>query len=163
MVAQWVRGHGVPGRILPYFTRSEVDTRVVLGPAHPIDPIVAPIAVEDVAYCFVAALGRDDAIGEIYNLAGPERMRFPQMLLRFRDAIPHAMENIQPRGVPAKAAAMGARLAKTLKLDSLLPFDEGMALMGAQDSVAETDKAEAHLGLEPSPFEERLARYAHAL
>lgn len=163
MVAMWSRGHGLPAKVLPYFTRSELDTRVVLGPVMAVDPIVAPISVDDVAASFVAALDRPESVGEIYNLAGPDAMPFPRMLTRIRDAVPRSMPDINPRGVPAKHAAMAARAARILKLDTLLPFDEGMALMASADSVAEIDKAETHLGLQPAHFAESLARYAASL
>ena len=129
------------------------DTSVLLGPVHQEIPVVAPVSVDDVAWCFAEAIDCDAAIGEIYNLAGPDRMTMPQMLLRFRDEVPGAKPNLQPRGVPDIPAALGARLAKTLRLDAVMPFDEGMARMGALDSVASLDKPEAHLGWTPSPFD----------
>jgi NADH dehydrogenase len=163
MVAGWVRGKGVPGTRLPYFTRSVEDTSVFLGPIRAVDPVVAPVYVDDVAYCFAEALDRDVAIGEIYNLAGPDEMTFPRMLVRYRDAVKGARSAMTPLGIRENVAAMGAKAAKALKLDSLLPFDEGMALMGSRDSVAELDKAESHLSWAPSPFQARLASYAGSL
>jgi len=88
MVAGWTRGQGMPAPFLPYFSRSVEDTSVVLGPVRQETPVVAPVSVEDVAHCFAEALERPQAIGEIYNLAGPDRMRFPEMLIRIRDAVP---------------------------------------------------------------------------
>jgi NADH dehydrogenase len=163
MVVGWVRAEEFPRSFIPYFSRSVEDTSVFLGPVHQEPPVVAPVAVEDVAWCFAEALERDRTIGEVYNLAGPDPMPFPQMLLRFRDAIPGAKTTLHPRGIPASIAARGARLARTLRLDALLPFDEGMARMGAQDSVAEHEKAEAHLGWTPSHFGDRLEAYAPSL
>ncbi len=153
LVAQWVRGKGGPGVFLPYFSRSVEDTSVLLGPIHQETPVVAPVAVEDVAWCFAEALEREESIGEIYNLAGPDAMTFPQLLIRYRDAVPGAKSDLKPFGIPDVPAAWGARLAKMINLDSALPFDEGMARMGAQDSVAALDKPESHLDWTPTPFD----------
>ena len=153
LVADWVRGKGLPGTFLPYFSRSVEDTSVLLGPVRQEIPVVAPVSVNDVAWCFAEAIENESAIGEIYNLAGPDTMTLPQLLIRYRDAVPGAKEGLKPRGIPDGPAAMAARIAKMLKLDPLMPFDEGMARMGARDSVAALDKPEAHLGWTPSPFE----------
>lgn len=153
LIADWVRGKALPAIFLPYFTRGVEDTSVLLGPVHQETPSVAPVGVEDVALCFVEALERDVTIGEIYNIAGPDVMTFPQLLLRYRDAVPGAKKSLQPRGIPAEPAARGAHLASMLKLDALMPFDEGMARMGAQDSVASLDKLEAHFGRTPGAFD----------
>ena len=163
LVTGWVRAEAMPKTFLPYFSRGVEDTSVLLGPVHQEAPVVAPVAVEDVAYCFAEAVERERAIGEVYNLVGPDAMPFPQLLERFRDAIPGGQHRLKPRGIPENVAANAARVARTLKLESLLPFDEGMARMGAQDSVAELDKAEAHLGWTPSGFQERLEAYAPSL
>lgn len=153
LIADWVRGKGLPGAFLPYFTRGVEDKRVILGPVHREVPSMAPVGVEDVAWCFVEALQREATIGEIYNVAGPDVMTFPQLLLKFRDAVPGAKEHLQPRGIPAEPAALGARIASMMKLDALTPFDEGMARMGAQDSYAALEKLEAHFGRTPAPFD----------
>lgn len=153
LIANWVRGKGLPGSFLPYFTRGVEDKSVILGPVHRVTPNVAPVSVQDVTYCFVEALQRDTTICEIYNVVGPDVMTFPQLLLRFRDTVPGAKKSLEPRGIPAEPAAMGARIGSMLKLDAIMPFDEGMARMGAEDSTASLDKLEAHFGRTPGAFD----------
>jgi len=165
MVRGWV-AHGVsplmPVKFIPYFQRGEPEPGVWLGAIRKTDPDVQPVAVEDVAWCFAEALEREEAVGEVYPLAGPDRMSFPDMLRTFRDELPEGDPDIEPRGVMARTAARAAHTARLLGLGDLLPFDEGMARMGAKDSVASLDKVRAHLGLEPRPFVEAVRGYAGA-
>lgn len=48
---------------------------------------VQPIAVEEVAHCFVAALERPVTIGETYNLGGPEALTYNEVLRRIAQAL----------------------------------------------------------------------------
>jgi hypothetical protein len=74
--------------------------------------------------------------------------------------VPGANEDLDPIGIPSEAAAIQARAAKHLGIGSLLPFDEGMAVMGALDSTANVDKARAQLGFDPRPFTSTMRAYA---
>lgn len=160
MARGWVRGRAAPWLFLPYFVRAVRDDRVPFGPVQREDPVVQPIAVEDVAWCFAESLERETSEGEIYNLTGPEVMTMPDLLRAIRDAVPGANPDLEPRGIPAGLAAAVARAARWLGTGALLPFDEGMALMGAEDSTASPAKACAHLGLQPRPFVATLRTYA---
>jgi nucleoside-diphosphate-sugar epimerase len=159
----WVTGSKQPWFFLPYFTRAEVNTEVPLGPVRRIPPRVQPIAVEDVAWATAQALERPQASGEVFNLVGPDTLTWPQFLEALQEVIPGANAALRPLGIPARAAAVQARVAKMLGLGGLLPFDEGMAIMGSQDSVASPSKAQQLLGLQAKPFVESLRRYAARL
>lgn len=159
MAAGWARGD-LPGNIMPYFTRWQTDKSVPLGPSVELAPIVAPVSVEDVARAFTTALVTEQTIGEIYNLSGSERLSWPEMLTFIRDSIHGARENAAPWGMPGWLAATGAWMAKEVGLGSLLPFDVGMAKMGAQDSVSELAKLKHHMNLAPAGFRETFAGYA---
>jgi len=156
----WVSGKAPPWRFIPYFQRGEPQPGVWLGAIRKIDPEVQPVSVEDVAWCFAEALDREVSIGEIYPLAGPDVLSFPDMLRVFRDAFPEGDPEIEPQGILGSNAAFAAKAAKLLGLGQLVPFDEGMAIMGAQDSVASLDKVSAHFGLSPKPFEPTVRAYA---
>jgi nucleoside-diphosphate-sugar epimerase len=156
----WVTGSKQPWFFLPYFTRAEVNTQVPLGPIRRVAPTVQPIAVEDVAWSVAEALERPQASGEVFNLVGPETLTWPRFLEALQEAIPGANAALRPLGIPAGAAAAQARVAKLLGLGGLLPFDEGMPIMGSQDSVASPSKAQHLLGLKARPFVESLRRYA---
>jgi NADH dehydrogenase len=162
-VVQWCSGHHPPFVFLPYFTRGVEDTRVPLGGVSQVDPVIAPIYVGDVAKAFVSAIDRPQTHGEIYNLAGPQRMTWPAMLRTMRDAIPGANTNLQPFGIPGEVAALGAMGATLAHVGQFLPFDEGMARMGCEDSVATLDKVREDLGLVPVPFVSTFQSYAGQL
>lgn len=144
----WFDGNTAPWIFVPYFTGWREDHSVPAGSVTFTDPVVQPVAVEDVAKAVVAALTHDNAVGEIYNIVGPERLSWPEMLVRLRQAVSPTSAT-PPFGIPGKIAALVAKGASIAGMGGVLPFDEGMALMGSQDSIAETRKAEAHLGLKP--------------
>jgi NADH dehydrogenase len=121
---------------------------------------VQPISVEDVARAAVDSLERPGAAGEVFNLVGPEVLTWPQLLEAIQEAVPGADQALRTLGIPAGMAAAQARLASRLGLGSLLPFDEGMALMGAEDSTASPVKARELLGFEARPFTSALRAYA---
>ncbi len=161
MVKRMCSGQEPPYYFIPYFSRpGPADTRVPLGSSAWESAKVQPVAVEDVAAAFVAALERPVTIGEIYNLVGPDVMDWPELLTHLRDAIPSCNTRLAPWHIPGTHGAMIARAAKVFGLGGLLPFDEGQALMATQDSVSETVKARAHLGVSPRPFREAVAAYA---
>lgn len=156
----WTSGKKPPFKFLPYFTRPQTDHSVPMGPTRYSDPLTQPVAVEDVASAFAAALDRPQSIGEVYNLVGPTTMSWPELLLALRDELPGARDDLKPRGVPADIAAAGAAAAAAVGLGSLLPFDRGMAIMGSEDSTASPAKAHKHLGFSPRPFLPALMSYA---
>lgn len=162
MIRDWSMGRSAPWLFLPYFTRVPTDWAPPMPPI-PEAPTVAPVAVSDVAGAFCDALARERSIGEIYALVGPERMTMPEMLRTVRDHVPLGRKNMPTIGIPGEAAALKAKGAAAIGMGGALPFDEGMAQMGAQDSVAETTKARADLGFEPVGFAESFAEYAERL
>ncbi len=162
MAQAWCKGDIPPYFFLPYFTGGKPDYRVPLGGIEPRVGRVAPIAVEDVCSAFVAAISNEATYGEVYNLAGPETMTWPEMLRTIRDNTPGAHKFV-PFGIPAEPVAIVAQAADLLGLGGLLPFDAGMARMGAQDSIADTTKARIDFGFKPRPFTKSYAQYAAAL
>ncbi|MEO1511853.1 MAG: hypothetical protein AAFU70_07265, partial [Planctomycetota bacterium] len=161
----WCEGRSAPFLFMPYFTRVEVDVPTTPRiPALPRveAPLVAPVHVDDVCDAFCEALERDQSIGEIYQLTGPEEIRWPDMLRLVRDTLPQGNRSLKAIGIPSKAAAAQAVAAKAVGIGSLLPFDEGMALMGGEDSSCDTTKARLQLGFEPRAFGESVAEYAGA-
>jgi uncharacterized protein YbjT (DUF2867 family) len=160
MVKQWVYGKKAPWFFLPHFTRPVKRDDVPLAPVYYEPALTAPVAVEDVAWAAAECVERPQTIGEIYNLPGPETLTWPEMLILFRDHIPEANRSLYPFGIPAPTAALQARIARKLGLGGLLPFDEGMAWMGSEDTSAELHKAGAHFDFQPIAFSERMPQYA---
>jgi uncharacterized protein YbjT (DUF2867 family) len=161
MMKKVITGEMPPYLFMPYFTRGIEDKRVPLGPVHHEDPIVQPVAVEDVARAFVGSIDNPATHGEVYNLVGPEALPWPAMLRFMRDAL-HAGK-IEPFGLPGEVAALGAIAAQRLGMGGMIPFDAGMARMGAQDATASLDKARADLDFRPRAFRETFAAYAGSL
>ncbi|MEL6739668.1 MAG: NAD(P)H-binding protein [Planctomycetota bacterium] len=162
MIRDWSMGRAAPWLFLPYFTRVPAGWEPPLPPRLE-SPTVSPVFVGDVARAFCDALSRPRSIGEIYPLAGPDRMTMPELLKSVRDRVPLGRKNMPVIGLPGQAAALKARAASFIGLGDALPFDEGMALMGAEDSVAETVKARDDLGFEPASFAEAFDGYAARL
>ncbi|MCC6661211.1 MAG: NAD(P)H-binding protein [Phycisphaerales bacterium] len=160
MARKWVRGESQPWFFLPYFTRGERSSAVPLAATTTIDPKVQPVSVEDVADAVAAALDRPEAVGEVYPLAGPDVLTWPQLLVHIRDTVPGGRSDLRPLGIPGVLASKVARAARALGVGGLLPFDEGMALMGAEDSTASLAKARQHLGFDPRPFRATFGTYA---
>ena len=163
MMAAWARGTIAPWKFMPYFARAETDISVPAGPTRYVDPVAQPVYVEDVAAYFADALTSEETIGEIYNLVGPERLTWPKLLRTVRDTVPGGFPKIHPARIPADVASMGAMAAEKLGLGAALPFDAGMAVMGAQDSVADLAKARADFDIEPRAFTATLKRYARKM
>jgi uncharacterized protein YbjT (DUF2867 family) len=161
LIKDMLTGQIPPYFFAPYFQRSVEDKRVPMGSVTQIDPKVQPVAVEDVAAAFVASLAKPETIGEVYNLVGSEVLEWPTMIRFMRDAM-HAGK-LEPWGIPAEVAAIGATVAGKLGFGSALPFDAGMARMAAQDATASLDKVRAELGIEPKPFRATFTKYASAV
>jgi len=159
LAVKWARGTTPPHFFLPYFTRTVADDTG----RHTETPTVQPVFVDDVARAFADSLETDHTIGEILNLAGAERISFPDMLRAFRDAAPNTGAKLEAIGIPGQIAAMKAKMAAMVGMGALLPFDEGMAIMGAQDATADLTKANHQLHFQPAGFTESLAGYAATL
>lgn len=160
MVSDMCSGQAPPWYFIPYFGRPVVDDRVPLGGVHLEPAKIQPVAVEDVATAFAEALNRPQTIGEIYNLVGPDVFTWPEVLQFFRDTLPGASHNMPVAAVPGEASVKAAKVAKTLGLAGLLPFDEGQAIMAMEDSTSELHKVREHLGLTPRPFKQTVLEYA---
>lgn len=153
-------GEMPPYVFIPYFVRTKVDTSVPLGAMSFEPALVQPVAVEDVAEAIAAAVEREAAIGEIYNLVGSERLNWQELTETFRDTLPGGNPRMGVWYVPGTHAAMAATVAGKLGLGGLLPFDAGQALMATEDSVADPTKAMLDLGIKPRGFRATVKRYA---
>lgn len=160
MAAELVRGDIPPYFFLPYFARPETDTRVPLGGDRLVAPLIQPVYVTDAAWYVAEALSRPETVGEIFNLVGSEVLNWPDMLVQFRDSIPHAKTSLLTHGLPGRECAWAAKAASMVGLGGLLPFDEGQALMGMEDAVADASKLAAFFDRTPRGFRETLAEYA---
>lgn len=156
----WVTGHTAPWMFIPYFTRGELTSDVPLAAIRQIAPKAQPVAVEDVAWAAAECLERSETVGEVYNLPGPETLTWPEMLEFMRDTVPGGRADLNPVGIPREHGVLAARAAGMLGVGALLPFDEGMAVQGGEDSTGTLAKAREHLGFNPRPFRPAFRQYA---
>jgi uncharacterized protein YbjT (DUF2867 family) len=160
MVRQIGTGHMQPWWFFPYFTRPYSDNSVPLGPTHFEAANLQPVAVEDVALAFAAALERPESIGEIYNLVGPEVVDWRELMLSLRDTIPGVDRGKSVYGVPAPLGVIGATVARAVGLGSVLAFDAGQAIMATYDQTGELAKVREHLDVIPRDLDTMLAASA---
>jgi NADH dehydrogenase len=149
MEAKWARGTAPPFLFMPYFGAGPFGT----GGAGRL----APVYVDDIARAFVEALEKPATIGEVYPLAGPDRLTWPQL----HRAIAHAVTG-KHRWVMAMPV-WKAKLITHLAPPALLPFNRDQVIMSQEDNVADMTKFNDHFGWEPQPFEPALATYAKKL
>ncbi len=157
MAVDWVRGKAPPYLFLPYFSRWKHDGFGFEAPS------VAPVFVDDVARVFVEALSKENTIGRAYDLAGSQRVLFPEMLRIYARNLSQEPRSRPAIGLPWFVAALQARIAGLVGLGGLLPFDEGMAIMGGRDSVCDNASVITDFGLTPAEFETSLHTYADQL
>lgn len=157
MAVDWVRGKAPPYLFLPYFSRWKK------GGIGFEAPKVAPVFVDDVARVFVDALGNETSVQRTYEIAGSEPLLFPEMLKTYANNLNPKPRSRPAIGLPWVVAAWQARIAKLIGLRGLLPFDEGMAIMGGRDSVSDNAGVIADFGFTPAEFESSLRSYADRL
>ena len=159
-MADLCSGEVPPFLFIPYFAKGRVDHRVIAG-AVTFEPAkTQPIAVEVVALAFAYALETTRAIGEVYNLVGPETLDWRELTEFFRDTLHGTKKSLGVWYIPGEHAAAAARFAHKIGLGTLLPFDEGQALMATEDTTADPTKARADLNLNPRPFRKTVQAYA---
>jgi NADH dehydrogenase len=160
MMSDLVAGEVPPYVFLPYFARTRIDMSVPMG-AMTFEPAsIQPVAVADVAAAFANALQRPESIGEIYNLVGSEELNWQELTEFLRDTLPGGKRGLGTWYVPGAHAAVIARMAGKMGMGSLLPFDEGQAIMATEDSTADTWKMEKDLGVVPTAFRAGVRGYA---
>lgn len=164
LAKSWAQGRAAPYVAIPVFTRPTPGGKH-LGPipAEWETATMMPVHVDDVAWAFAEALARPATVGEVYHLVGPERLTMCDVLKLVRDHVPLGKKNLRVLGLPGPLAAMKARGWRTIGMERVMPFDEGMARMATDDSVAPLDKERAQLGFTPRPFTPELEAYAPSM
>lgn len=118
-----------------------------------------PVAVENVARCFVGALTEPASVGKTFDVCGPERLSFNEVL----DAILRAANRKRFKlHVPMPLARFQAAVLEMLfplLLRQAPPLHRDQLLMLQEDNVGDGRPAAALFKLEQRPFQEGLARY----
>lgn len=121
--------------------------------------LLQPVAVEVVALAFVRALTEPAAAGRTFDLCGPERLTFNQVL----DAILEVADRRRPKlHVPLPLARLLARLLEGIfprLLGRAAPLNRDQLLMLQEDNVGDPQPANELFGLPAESFRAGLARY----
>jgi len=129
---------------LPYFGQG------VLGRKG--GALIQPVYVEDCAACFVNALTAGASVGKVYDVAGPERMTWPQMYETARALLPGAgRKPVVP--VPIWYAKLIAGWPG-------VPFNKDMVQMSSEDNTGDPAPASDELSVTFRGFEETMKSYA---
>jgi NADH dehydrogenase len=147
MAADWARFRTMPYLFMPYFGKGLTGFG---GSA-----LVQPVYVGDVARAFVDAVeGREDSKGKTYDLAGPQRMTWPQMYKMLSTAIVGRARATLP--IPA----WYARLLTSILPAAVLPFNRDQVIMSQEDNVGDPAPLRADFGWETTSMGDALKRYA---
>jgi NADH dehydrogenase len=137
MEERWARGSAAPYLFMPYFGAGFLG----LGPKFRIQPVL----VSDVARAFVDAIDKPAAIGQVYPLAGPQEMTWPQMHQAIARKITGHSKPVLP--IPA----WYAKLMSWIVPSFLLPFTADQVRMSQQDNVADMTEFAKTFGWSPGP------------
>ena len=144
--AKWARKQAMPFAAMPYFGSGVLGT----GGAG----LLQPVYVRDVAQAFVEALDKPKTIRQTYDLAGPDRMTWPQMHRLASEEI------VGKRRLTAPLPAWWAKLLATAGLGPLLGFNRDQVIMSQEDNVADTTHFEQDFGWKPCAMRDALKEYA---
>jgi NADH dehydrogenase len=116
-----------------------------------------PVHVQDVAKAFVDALENPKTIGEIYLLAGPDQLTWPQLHHTVSRHVvgKERMTLPLPVWVGNFYAAIGVA--------PLLGFNRDQVVMSQENNTADITKFVNDFGWQPRGFEESLKQYARQL
>jgi len=122
--------------------------------------LMQPVAVEQVARCFVRALIIPESIGQTYDVCGPDRLTFVQIL----DAILNAAGRKRFKlHIPLPLVRLQAALLEVI-LGSFLrkppPLNRDQLLMLQEDNVGDVRPAKRLFDLKHECFAERIRSYA---
>jgi NADH dehydrogenase len=142
---------GPQGGTLPVFARQ-----VKLLPAIPIVGTreLQPIWVEDVAAFFAKALTAQGTTGRAYDLAGPDRITWPQLIEGIKRVLGKRRATFR---MPFGLAYAGAAVLEKLPLS--VPIGrEPLRMLELDDNVGDPGPAIAAFGVSPIGVEEQLRR-----
>ncbi len=118
-----------------------------------------PVPVELIAAAFVRCLTEPRAIGQTFDLCGPEPMTFVEVLASILKAqrTPHLRAHLPM----AMARGLAWALEQTFPrfLGRPPPLNRDQLIMLQEDNVGNPEPADALFGLTPPPFREGIARY----
>jgi len=128
----------------------------VMGPGT---NLLQPVSVGVVAQAFVRALERPESVGRTFDLCGPDRLAFREVL---RQILRAAGRRRMLVSIPLPVARLQARLLEWVfpaVLGQAPPLNTQQLLMLQEDNVGDGTEADHAFGLHHEPFEQGLRRY----
>ena len=121
--------------------------------------VLQPVAVEDVARCFVGALGEPRSIRETFDLCGPDELTMPQILRAILAATHRRRLIVRVPINLARGLAASLEFVYPRLLRKAPPLNRDQLLMLQEDNVGEPRRTAEMFGLRQNPFVEGIARY----
>ncbi|HSU69255.1 MAG TPA: NAD(P)H-binding protein [Tepidisphaeraceae bacterium] len=149
MEAKWARKSAPPFLVMPYFGKGLLGT----GGAG----LLQPVFVDDVSRAFVDAIENPSTIHKTYDLAGSDRLTWPEL---------HHLTARAVVGHSRLAAPLPAWLAKALAnvgLGPLLGFSRDQVIMSQENNTGDTEPFICDFGWTPRGFDQSLREYASHL
>lgn len=141
----WARKRAVPFLFMPYFGAGFLGT----GGGGRLQPVF----VDDVARAFADSIGKPEAVGKVYPLAGPEVLTWPELHRTVAEASVGHRRWVMP--IPAWKARLLTRIVPA----ALLPFNRDQVIMSQEDNTADTSEFVRDFGWSPRGFGETLKSY----
>ena len=149
MEAKWARKQAPPFLFMPYFGAGPMG----FGGAGKLQPVY----VHDVARAFVDALDNRNTIGEVYPIAGPDEVTWPQLHETVARALVGHKRWVMPMPVWV------ARILASILPSRLLGFNRDQLIMSQEDNTSDISKLVDHFGWQPQPFAATLQAYAQQM
>ena len=141
MEAKWARMSAPPFLFMPYFGGKKAGK-------------LQPVYVKDVARAFVDALSKKSTIGEVYPLAGPNEVTWPQLHKTIASAVV---------GRERMTGWLPVPLAKVIAKMPGAPYNTDQVIMSQENNTSDIRKFVEAFGWDPQPFEPTLRSYAGQL
>jgi NADH dehydrogenase len=143
MLYGWAHGTRAPWFFMPYFGRGMFGQQ---------SSKIQPVYIDDVAGAFVQAVDHPQAVGKTYDLVGPARYTWPELL--------HIASRIL-RGKPKVPVAIPAWEADLmLKLHFPVPFTREQLTMALEDNIGDAAPVQADFpGWQAQSLESTMTAY----
>jgi uncharacterized protein YbjT (DUF2867 family) len=118
-----------------------------------------PVAIETVAGAFVKSLTENRAIGQTFDLAGPETFTMSEIIDQILAVMKRKRLKVQ---VPAAVARIQAGFLEFFYpkiLGKAAPLNRDQLIMLQEDNVGTAASANELFGLRPVPFRDGIAKY----
>ena len=115
-----------------------------------------PVAVENVSMGFIKSIERQDAIGKTFDVGGPEKIEFDQIINSIGEVI-----SAPPHKIHIPAFVMST-IAELLDWLPSFPVTKEQIVMLLEGNICDEKPFFAHFGIKPIGFKEGISKYLTA-